>query len=372
MKILYFSEGYTTHDRHFLEKLAESKHEIWFLALKDYGIKYETRPVPEKIQLVNWQCHHKAPKAIDDYLGLMHDFTNIIRQIQPDIIHAGPVQSCGFMVALADFHPFLAMSWGSDLLLDSDKNRLWKWLTQYTLDHSDMLQCDCSSVREKAKEMTNYQDERIIQFPWGVDLNIFKPHISNFEIKNSLGWSDSEIILSTRSLEPIYGIDVLLSAFKSAYHKNKKLRLMLLGSGSLAKYVKKYINDNCLCDAIYAPGRIPNDQLPVYHANSDIYLSCSFSDGSSISLLEAMAMGSAPIVTDLPANREWIASERNGWLVPPSDIEAFSDTILKVARLSNDELMNISRINRHIIETKADWNRNFNMLLTSYEKLRLH
>ena len=55
-------------------------------------------------------------------------------------------------------------------------------------------------------------------------------------------------------------------------------------------------------------------------ASNWLYISAASSDGTSISLLEAMYFKSIPILIDLPANREWIQNNENGFIV--QDIES--------------------------------------------------
>ena len=44
-------------------------------------------------------------------------------------------------------------------------------MPRYALKRSDIFVCDCQAVQDKAKAFTDYPDERIVQFPWGVDAN---------------------------------------------------------------------------------------------------------------------------------------------------------------------------------------------------------
>ena len=57
-------------------------------------------------------------------------------------------------------------------------------------------------------------------------------------------------------------------------------------------------------------------------------LSASRSDGSSISLLEAMACGCPRWFPDIPGNREWVTPGENGWLFPLDNAEALAAAIL--------------------------------------------
>jgi len=62
---------------------------------------------------------------------------------------------------------------------------------------------------------------------------------------------------------------------------------------------------------------VPHAKLAEYLAASDIYVSTCYVDSTSVSLLEAMACGLAPVVTDIAGNREWILEGQDGFLFSP-------------------------------------------------------
>ena len=64
---------------------------------------------------------------------------------------------------------------------------------------------------------------------------------------------------------------------------------------------------------------ISQERLPDYFRAADLYVSCSLSDGSSVSLFEAMATGLPVVVTEAPGNHEWVLTSDNGWLAAPGD-----------------------------------------------------
>ena len=60
-----------------------------------------------------------------------------MQKIDPDIIHAGPIQRVALLPALANIHPLLGMSWGFDMLDDANRNNLMKWITHFVLINAD-------------------------------------------------------------------------------------------------------------------------------------------------------------------------------------------------------------------------------------------
>jgi len=99
-------------------------------------------------------------------------------------------------------------------------------------------------------------------------------------------------------------------------------KLVLAGDGSEATAVKERLLSRGLMSRTQLPGRISQSELPDYYLAADVYLSCSYCDGSSVSLMEALAAGLPVVVTDIPSNREWIEHEVNGCLCPAGDTHA--------------------------------------------------
>ena len=179
----------------------------------------------------------------------------------------------------------------------------------------------------------------------------------------------THLFISTRSWEPLYGIDTLLEAFRQAYRVEPSLRLLLLGNGSQAGRVREFIEVHRLTRVIGTPGTYGKEDMPKWFREADTYVSCTQSDGTSISLLEAMATGLPVVVTDIPSNREWVVEEHNGWLASLSSADDFADRLLAGRSSHSEERSLFSARNRRIVDDRADWDRNFPKLLEMYERL---
>jgi len=73
-------------------------------------------------------------------------------------------------------------------------------------------------------------------------------------------------------------------------------------------------------------------------------------------------------VTDVPGNREWIEPGVNGWLPQPGDTSALASDMLQALHNSS-RWAQIGQINRSIVRERANWNKNFQVLLDTYERL---
>lgn len=67
----------------------------------------------------------------------------------------------------------------------------------------------------------------------------------------------------------------------------------------------------------------------------DRFVLCSFSKGTSMTLLEAMAVGVPSIVTVVDGNPKLISSSKNGWGVPDNDPESMENAMLRPAATKN-------------------------------------
>lgn len=366
MRILYFSRDYTPHDHRFLTALAKTDHRVYFLRLEKGSHVLEDRPLPPEIEQVQW-AGGKHPAKLKDGLGLLADLRNVIRQVKPALIHAGPIQRSAFLAALSGFHPLVSMSWGYDLLHDAKLNPFWRWATRFTLRNSAAMVGDCDTIRQLAISY-GMPDRRIITLPWGVDIQHFNvPTITS--IDRSLIDERSNVktfnLLSTRGFEPIYGVDVIARAFVIAARKRPELQLTLLGNGSQAAAIRQIFLVGAVYDRVHFPGQTTYEDLPSQYQNADLYISASHSDGTSISLLEAFACGTPAIVSDIPGNQEWVTPGENGWLFPDGNAEALASAILN-AMDQRQSLPEMGRKARLVAEARADWEKNFPQLEKAY------
>jgi L-malate glycosyltransferase len=367
MRILYFTRGYTEHDRRFLAELAGAGHHAALLKLEHSA--RDQRPLPAHVELLEtpWSLPSGAGPA--QCAQVAARFQALAGRFRPDAIHAGPVQTCGYITALSGLRPWLLMSWGYDMLVDADRDEEWRRATKFALERADLFFCDCEAVAQRAVEIAAFPAGRILKFPWGVDPAVFAPGDDTLSLRARLpGWSGATILLSTRSWEPLYGTSVLLEAFLRAYRVNPCLRLLLAGGGSEAEMAGRFVASQSLDAVVHMAGRIAPQDLPAWYRAADVYISCSYTDGSSVSLLEAMATGLPAIVSDVPGNREWIAAE-NGRLAAPGEPAEFARAILELADAGRADRSRMAAANRRVIEARANWPANVPVLLAAYERL---
>jgi len=336
---------------------------VYWFRLEKRNIVTEKRGIPDKINPIELGDKTGKYKWLD-YFKLRRKFRSVVQEIQPDLIHAGPIQHVAFLPALIGYHPLLTMSWGFDLLQDAERDFVWKWVTRFVLKNTDVLLTDCETVQKKAIDF-GYANKKKVIFPWGVDLNLFNPARRPF-LRRQVGYEDDLLIVHTRSWETRYGVDVALKGFALALQENPHLRMFMLSDGSQRPWVEKFIDKNGLKENILLCGYKENRRLADYYQAADIFLSASHIDGSSVALMEALACGCPALVSDIPSNKEWIEEGIQGWLFKDGDARDLAKKLLDVS--SQHSQFSKIRINaRKKAERKADWSKNFSKLLQAYD-----
>ena len=361
MRVLYFTEQDSPHDRRFLKALADSSHQVF--ALRQRDCQMETPAGVTELawqeEMPDWTCWRgwQAGKA---------QLARMLDQIQPDLVHAGPVQGPALLAALAGFHPLVTMSWGSDLLLRAVRSPWMRHATRYTLDHTDILLADCQAVADQSLRF-GFEPSRIVIFPWGVDLAHFSPENGRFPgqtLRQRLGWDDNFVVFCNRTWAQVYGVDVLAEGFVRASQQEPALRLLLAGNGPQSGKIMDLLDP--VRGKVHFPGWLSRESLPGAYCAGDLYVSPSHCDGSSISLLEAMACGRPSLVSDIPANREWIIPGEAGALFKDGDVNALSSQLMAMAAQS--DLSIYGHRARQLAEARANWQSNFQACLEAYHR----
>lgn len=360
MRILYFTERDSPHDQRFLTALGGTEHQVYSLRMAACNPR-----TPAGISELTWGDETPDWLCWSGWQKGISQLKEIFTSVQPNLVHAGPIQGPALAAALADLHPLVTMSWGFDLLRIADRSPWTKFATACTLESSDLLLADCETVANEAIKY-GFDGEKIVRFPWGVDLEHFSPSSAKDgcqALRRFLGWENQFVIFCNRSWAKQYGVDLLAEAFVKAYRRDQSLGLILAGGGPQAQEIHKILAP--VEEAVYFPGWVPLDELPKFYGAGNLFISPSHVDGSSISLLEALACGRPVLTSDIPSNREWVIPGQTGELFTDGDVISLERMILSMA--GKEDLIPYGNQARKITEERANWSANFQKLLLAYQ-----
>ncbi len=260
----------------------------------------------------------------------------ILRKEKPQIIHIHQINRLALIIGKAakkEGIKIVETAWGSDVLLVPKRNKFYAYLTKSALKKADIITADADVMIESMKTLHpkgNYQ-----KWQYGID-----PIQQNVK--------KEKIIYSNRMHEPLYRIDSIINYFSQFYENNKDWKLIIAGNGSLTESLKIQVRNLKLNDSIEFVGYCDAIRNAEFYAKSQIYISIPKSDGTSVSLMEAMSAACIPIVSDIQVNHEWIKNQQNGIIDNekdnPFDLALNLDT--ESVNISNKKLTDsISRSN---------------------------
>ena len=351
MRIAFIGDGSLGHIRRWAGYFPDRKHEVLLLSFEDIeGCPFPAVHIPRHL-----------PTKLAGYLASLPIIRRHIDRFRPDIVNALYVTGYGLIGSLVNQRPFVVSALGSDMLVDYPSSRIHRVQIRRALGAADLVTTDADNLTE-AVIAAGTARENTIKIVFGIDKSIFYPSESRIPSRDG-----GLHIISTRNLYDIYNLDLLIDAAKKIL-PTTDARFTICGDGPEKERLAQKTADLGIDDRFDFAGRLTPEDIAEKLRASDIYVSTSRSDSTSVSLLEAMACGNIPVVTDIPANREWIEPDINGFLVPVDSPEELARTLLEAAD-DREKTLEIRNTNFDIIREKGSWNENMRKLESAFEDL---
>ncbi len=215
---------------------------------------------------------------------------------------------------------------------------------------SDRIICPCNDLKMMIHKYCFINTDLIQVIPNGIEINKHKrKEIFENQILEKNDLSSEDYILYIGRLDPMKGIEYLISAFKKIKRKYPKIKLAIAGIGPSEidlKEVAKSVQD------VVFLGFVSNEEekLSLYNNCLAVVLP-SFSEAFPMVILEAMASGKPIIATSVGGIPDLVRNYENGFLIKPGsskDIEKSINTLLE----NPDLREHMGKRNRILVEKK--------------------
>ena len=290
--------------------------ENWF---KEYGVKvFRDRskmllPTPRVIREVQKVIAAESPNSVvfgaAAPLALMGKFLKVPRKIA--LTH-------GHEVWWAKVPPF-------NLLMRIIGN---------SVDHLTYL--GTFTKKEISKALSKRAKAALIQIAPGIDTSKFKP-VDASDLREELGLTNKEVIISVGRLVPRKGQDQLVRAMPEILKSHPNAHLLFVGTGSYKKVLDNLIVERSLQQQVSFTGRVQYEALAKYICVGDIFAMPSRSrmaglevEGLGIVYLEASACGLPVLGGDSGGAPDAVLSGVTGLVVNGRDTKAVADGAIKL------------------------------------------
>ena len=259
---------------------------------------------------------------------------------------AGPLNAVTkLLVGLS--RPVIGLSWGYDLQQGHSQAvplESLAWISKL-----DGLVVDSPATSDLAISL-GLAAERIVLIPWGVDLEVFTPTGPVVSAAAHGFARGSRLVLSLRTHDTLYRTSDVIEAFARAALVDPALVLVMGGDGPLTPAHRARVAELGLESRVRFIGRVDEAELPALLRGAELYVTASETDGTSVTLLQAMACGVPVVASDNPGNDWWIEEGVTGHRFAVSDIATLAD--LMTAR-SGD--ISMTEQAREVVHSRADW-----------------
>jgi glycosyltransferase involved in cell wall biosynthesis len=133
-------------------------------------------------------------------------------------------------------------------------------------------------------------------------------------------------VLSTRNLEPIYRVDVVLDAFALFKQQEPSATLTVAGYGSEETRLRRQAA-SIARDSIRFVGKVDPELMPSLYGEADLFVNASIVDNQPVSIIEALSAGLPVVSTPTGDIRFMVRDGETGLLVPPDDPQAIADAL---------------------------------------------
>jgi glycosyltransferase involved in cell wall biosynthesis len=239
----------------------------------------------------------------------------ILRRLRPDVVHAHFINEAGWFGAASGRRPFVLSAWGSDIYRAPQESRLAARLNPWAARRADAITCDSA---DQAAELGSWgvERDRIHVVNWGVDRSEFHPGVDGEAFRAQVGVpAGAPLLLSPRQWLANSNVAALVAAHarmtQDAYLVLKRQPRFERDGGA---GVAGAITASPRAERIRVVEEIGAGELPGMYAAADGVVSLCTTDGTPVSLLEAMALGRPVLALRNASVAEWV-SEPGGRLV---------------------------------------------------------
>lgn len=173
-----------------------------------------------------------------------------------------------------------------------------------------------------------YYPGRYHVIPNGVDVDRFHPQVAPYE-----EWRDPEKVnlLFVGRLDPRKGVDLLIQSMPEVVRRTGgRARLLIVGDSYLRSRFEASVS-LAARDHVHFLGHVSGKDLPRWYATGDIFVSpASGNESFGIVLIEAMAANRVVVASDIPGYRSVVTPEVNGVVFPPGNLEALTETLVRL------------------------------------------
>lgn len=327
MKLLILSDTAAPHTRRWARWFANRGHEVHVVSLNPNGLPGYA---PASVHSV-WRPRfgNSLPERIAKIPVVLSRVRRLIDRIGPDVVHAHSAGGYSWVAMLTGVRPYVVTPWGTDLLVDIEKSRVNRWLTERALRKAELVTTDGFHFVKILHDL-GVDENKILVHSFGTDVNHFSPGTAADE-RDALGIGEGPLVISTRTPTPVHDVKTFIEAIPEISKSHPNAHFAIVGDGSERRRLQGLADELRVSDRTRFVGMVEEDRMCRLLRASDVYVSTSTMDaGLAGSTAEAMAIELPIVQTDNSDNAYWTPHGRGGFLFPNSDHDSLASAVCRL------------------------------------------
>jgi glycosyltransferase involved in cell wall biosynthesis len=299
----------------------------WTRAFQDAGVEVSVITCHRALDFAADVRLLELKSRLPSRLNLLSQAMTIRRAItasNPDLVVAYNASSYGLLASLVSDRPYVVVAAGSDVNVTVRRRPYLVPLVHRALSRAAAVVCWSDSMKDAVLRF-RVPPEKVMVLPRGINIDRFLEAAASRQSNGALR------MICPRRFRRIFHHETLIEACRLLRDRGVRFHLTLCGDGTERNAIEGRILNAGLTDRISIFGHLRHEEVPGILRQADLYVALPEIDGASASLFEAMSAGLYPIVSDIPANRQWIRDGINGALVNYEDPEAVAAAIERAA-----------------------------------------
>ena len=363
--LAFLADPNSIHTRRWVGWFAARGHHVTMLVAA--GVDLEPG-LPDSIAIARFTPYTSSRIHLLGAIRARRSLAAELRQIAPDFLHAHYLTGHGWHARMSGFRPYAITVWGNDILITARSTRRGRLYARWSLGPAGLVTGDSNELVQAAVAAGARADRtHLVQF--GVDTARFSPGPDPADLRARLGLVGRRVIFSPRSLAPLYRHDVVLDALASLPADLYVVMTRHLAEESEVAALQTRAAALGLADRIVIVPKVAHGEMADFYRLAEVVVSVPFTDGTPVTLLEALSSGRPVVATDLPSVREWLSELDPGSLVPVGDVAATARAIAAALTRSAAERTELALRGRQLIEEKAGHDRNMALAESLYRGL---
>lgn len=238
------------------------------------------------------------------------------------------------------------------------------------IEDSEIIKIEKKGIKEADAVITvsNYMKEQLVEKFGGDPEKIFVIYNGinpeRFRIQKQRN-NNEKIVLSVGRLTEQKGCEYLLLAARKVLEKRKDVKFVIVGKGYLRKSLEKFSELLGIKEKVEFVGFVPDEELPKFYANSDVFVFPTVREPFGIVALEALSAGKPSIISRTAGVAEILKNNENCVLVDVKNSNEIANAIIRI--LEDEKFAGKLSLNAIKFSREMTWDRIADQVLNVYK-----